>query len=239
MIDLKKREDVSFFFFFQRGSEKRYDLGKMNVAFIPNVSKTPGEAQLKFNLLIDSPVKILNGRISGIELINTQFMNLLDASYSSQDIHQIIASRLTFNSTEDKLIIEETLRLNGEEKDKPITNIFIKGPAQIYDCLSLLYKLRAIELRQAEIVSLAVYYDQKLYPVLVEYAYLETVDFRKSRFECRVYKLSGNNRELPILKQKIKIQSARVWVTNDANSYLVKFQIESDEGRFFGELNLP
>lgn len=237
MGDLKKEESLRFSLFFQRGNGKRYDLGKLDVDIAPLAPPAPDHAEIKIDLVIDSILTIINCKLTGSQVLDTKLMNLLKADYTTKDMRMTVRSRLAFDPADYKLKIDETYQRNGES-EKPLTNIFIKGPAQVYDSLSLLFKLRTIDLRQGETVSLAVCQGRRLYPILVEFAYFETVDFRKNRVECRVYTLT-NRRDIPTLKKKIKILNSKVWVTNDANAYPIGLEITTDDGRLIGELVRP
>ncbi len=234
---LTQEEKLSFSLYFLI-SKKRIDLGKFDTAFapVPSSANAPSSAELRLAVVIDSKFSWMNGHTEGRQKVSLPLMNIQDASYSITDPQRLIQQKLTFDPAGNKLKVLETIKWHTETQTKELTNITRSGPPQMYDHLSLLYKLRNIDLRQTEIVSLAVLYLNRLSPILVEYAYRESRDVRGKKAECRVYKLRPNNVELEPYKKQLKFREGTVWITNDDGCLPVSIQIQTQEGFMIADL---
>ena len=234
---LTQEEKLSFSLYFLV-SKKRIELGKFDTAFapIPSSVNAPASAELRLAVVIDSKFSWMNGHSEGRQKVSLPFMNIQEAAYSITDPQRLIQQKLTFNPSGNKLKVVETIKWHNETQTKNLTDITLSGPPQVYDHLSLLFKLRNIDLRQTEIVSLAVLYSNRLSPILVEYAYRESRDVRDKKTECRVYKLRPNNVELAPYKKQLKFREGTVWVTNDDRCLPVSLQIQTQEGFMFADL---
>jgi len=242
MIDnfsLKSGEILEFELFFQASKKRRIELGRIEVSFeklaVPeNEEKELGK--INIDLTIDSKFEVINAHCRGFEIIDVKFKSTMKSNYVIKDKKRTIHQKITFDPSKSKVDIDETVEWHDRRGERPLTNIFLKGPPQIYDYLALLYKLRSLELRQSEIVSLAVLYYNLLYPILVEYQYNEKKKFDKTDVECRVYGLRSNKGKLPPLRKQFELQYATVWVSNDDNRLPVYVEIVTQEGNIVASL---
>lgn len=232
-------EKLEFKMTFHQSKRKRLNFGFLKTSFLlKELTGQEGEttAELTIDLLIDSPIKTINLHNWGTEIINTKFMNTLECRYFVQDEKRIIEQEYTFNPADQKIQIDETVKRVHEKEKRPLTNIFRKGPAQIYDHLALLYKIRILDLRLTQIVSLAVLYYNGLWPILVEYQYNEKKKFKGKEYETRVYGLRSNKGKLPLIKKQLELQTARIWITDDETRLPLLIEVVTQKGKITVEL---
>ncbi|MFB0566892.1 MAG: DUF3108 domain-containing protein [Candidatus Aminicenantaceae bacterium] len=242
MIDnfsLKPGEKLDFSLFFQVSKTRRINLGEAKVSFerleIPEREKED-LGKLTVDLTIDSKFEVINSHFQGFEIIDTKFNSTIRSNYVIKDKKRTVYQKINFDPSKSKVNIDETFERNDGRGERPLTNVFLKGPPQFYDYLALLYKLRSLELRQSEIVSLAVLYYNHLYPILVEYQFNEKKEHNNTKVECRVYRLRSNRGKLPPLRKQFELQSASVWISNDENRLPIYVEINTQKGNLVAEL---
>ncbi len=237
-FDLTSGEKLKFVVYFKKTGGKREHLGILELNYNElDISDKENRGKININLKIDSKYKAVNSHMTGFEIIDTDFMNIIKGNNVIKDAKSTVHQIIKFDPSNNKISIDETLKWHNQKNEKPITNTFRLGPPQMYDHVSLLYKIRSLDLKQSEIVSLAVLYKYKLYPILVEYQYNENIIFNGSEMQCRVYGLRSNKGELPPIRDYFQLKSARIWISNTRNRLPVRIEIHTQKGEMIADLN--
>ena len=224
---------------FEKSKKKSFKLGNFQLSY--ESLKTEGEGgqnvgKITVDMKVDSDFKAINSHTTGYEIIGTEFMNTLKADYVVEDMKRTVYQSLAFDAERSRISIDETLKMHKEKKERPLANIVLTGPPQIYNHTALLYKLRALDLRQSEIVSLAVLYQRRLYPVLVEYQFNASRSFSGEKIPCRVYGMRSNRGKVPPLRRQFELNTASAWISDDNRRLPLRFELNTQEGDLAADL---
>lgn len=239
MFELIPGEKLVFDLVFEKSKKKLYELGLFTTEFIPMDTSGGDEAnrgKIIVDMKVDSRFKAINSHTTGFEIIGTEFMNTISAHYVIEDMKRSVTQKLTFDPEGGRMSVDETLKMHKEKEEKPLADIVLTGPPQIYNHTALLYKLRALELRQSEIVSLAVLYQRRLYPVLVEYQYPSARSFQGEEISCRVYGMRSNRGKLPPLRRQFEMKTAAAWISDDGRRLPLRLELNTEDGDLAAEL---
>ncbi|MBN1272536.1 MAG: DUF3108 domain-containing protein [Candidatus Aminicenantes bacterium] len=240
IFQLPRGETLFFTLLFEKSKKNSIKLGSFQLSYEPLKSEEEwgqNAGKITVDMKVESKFKTINSHTTGYEIIGTDFMNTLKADYMIEDMKRTVHQSLVFDGERSRISIDETLKMHKEKNERPMTNIGLTGPPQIYNHTALLYKLRALDLRQSEIVSLAVLYQRRLYPVLVEYQFNASRSFSGEEIPCRVYGLRSNRGKVPPLRRQFELNTASAWISDDSRRFPLRFELNTQEGNLAADLN--